>query len=268
MDIDDFLDKEGKAKAAAQAAAAENADTKAGDGKEDLLTQVDHIKMLLTDKKFEAAEKRYMEVREAFTQWTRSQLEQQNKIYVALVSINREMVQGLNSMRQETEKNIQRIYELLQRTQDHINRGEMAVANQLFGEIEGLFNNLSDLVPDKKAQLEHDLSQVRVGLRSRSHVAATAEFQAKFKNIHNMLLYAFELVNRGKTQEAVQSYHHINEMYDSLGEGFLYEKALLYQQILKLYQSVSAVPASQAQSAPQIPDGVKVPSAPKKGGKG
>lgn len=256
MDIDDFLDKEGKGKAQDGEHKDRPESPAEPPPQEALLTQIEHIKSLLTDKKFDTAEKRYMDVREAFTKWTREHTEQQNRIYAALVNVNKEMVNALNTMRQETERNILRIYELLGKTQEHMNKNEMDVANQLFSEIESIFRNLSDLVPDKKAKLEHDLSSVRVALRSRSHVAATAEFQSIFKNIHNMLMYAFELVNRGKMQEALQYYHKVNSMYDALPQGFLYEKALLYQQILKLNQSVTSVSAKEPEPVQQ-PTGEK-----------
>jgi hypothetical protein len=254
MDIDDFLDKENKGKAKQEGEQEDASPDKASSPpKDDLMGQIEHIKTLLADKKFEVAETRYVEIREAFNKWTKAHMEEQNKIYVALVNINKDMVNGLNTLRQDTEKNMQRIYELLAKTQQHLGSNEVQVASELFGEIESLFKSLPDISLDKKLKLEHDISAVRVLVRNKSNMVASADFQAKFKNIHNMLTYAFELFKRGQTNQAVQYYHRINTMYDALPVGFLYEKAVLYQQILKLYQSVGSVPGKEPEGAPTAP---------------
>jgi hypothetical protein len=235
MDIDDFLDKE-KPKPSS-----EPKEAQADPPKGDLYTQIESIRSLMLEKKFEAAEKRYVEVREQFNQWMKTKTEEQNKLYNALVGINRDMVTGLNQLKEETEKNIGRVYELLGRVQDYVNQGKIDLAQQLFTETESIYNGMASIIPDKKMKLEHDMAGVRVALNSRLGMVAASDFQAKFKNIHAMLTYAFELIKRGQVVEAGAMYTKINELYDTLPSGFLYEKALLYQQILRLHQAVGHV---------------------------
>ncbi len=242
MDIDDFLDKESKEKSGdkdtKETAPAESGEEKTMDEAAAITGNIQEIKKLMEEKKFDIAEKRYMEAKERYSQLARKQLEQQNRIYNELVTINRDMLTGLNSLRQETEKKIGIIRELLAKVHQHMENNELDVANQVYSQLTAMFKELPDIMPDKKVQLEHEMLSLHVALSSKTNTAATAQFQNQFREMQNLLSYAFNSMKQGDINNATKIYQRVNVLYSQLPAGFLYEKAAAYQQILKLFKAI------------------------------
>ena len=239
MDIDDFLDTADESKKNEVSADPLDADKAEKPAENDnILTMIAEIKQLISEQKFDMAERKYVEAKEAFAALTQKHLEEQNNIYNALENVNRSMVLGLNSLKQESEKKIEVIKQLLQKIHEHMNNKDLNHANQLFVQVEALYNDLPDIMHDKKIQLEQELSSIHIALRQKNNLELTKDFQTKFTNIKNLLAFAFQNVQAGKLTEALELYHRINSSYEDLPKGFLYEKAILYEQILKLFRSV------------------------------
>jgi hypothetical protein len=262
MDIDSFLDKEGKDSASP-------APPKEG-GQEPELGQepagsidanIQEIKQMMVDKRYEEAERKYIQTKEQFAEMARRHAAEQNRIYTELENINREMVQGLNVLKQEAEKKVSIINELIMRSRDHLAKSELQVSNQLYDQITTMFKTLPDIIADKKLQLEQDITQLHVELSNKTNMAANAEFHTKFTNIRNLLSFATENVRRGNMNDAIQMYNRINTLYEELPKGFLYEKAMLYQQILRLFKSIHHKPAPEPSPAPTQPENQPPPPA-------
>lgn len=235
MEIDDFLDKESKER---PADAVQKEGLPSGSESDAILESIEQIKRMMQEKKFEMAERRYNEVKEQYAQFSKRQVEIQNRIYNELVEINREMVVGLNSLRQDTEKRMDVIRQLLSRVRQHLDSNELDVANQVYDQVKAVYTNLPDLIPEKKVQLEQEMTALHLALLSRTHTAASADFEGKFREIQTLLNYGFTYVSRGDMDNANLMYQKVNALYNTLPKGFLYEKAVLYQQILKLFKSV------------------------------
>jgi len=271
MDIDDFLDKESKGKKKDESSSEVNVEeeSKKKEDVQDLIDQIQEIRKLMEEKKFDVAEGKYMEVKEKYSIFAKKQMEVQNKIYNELVSINKQMVEGLNSLRQETQKKMGIIRELIQKVQGHLQRNELDVAQQVYDELYNLFKSLADVVPEQKVQLEQELMSLHIALSSKSNTAATADFQTKFRQIQNMLTYAFNALKQGDINTAGIMYQKINALYNELPKGFLYEKAVAYQQILKLFKAVGsehdkpAEPKEQEKKQAEPSEQVKTQDEPK-----
>jgi len=242
MDIDDFLDNAGKEKKDKLKEAVDplNSDKtdKQLNAQDKILTLIAEVKQLMSEQKFEPAERKYVEAKEAFAQFTQKQLDVQNMIYSDLESINKSMVLGLNSLKEECEKKIDVIQQLLEKIHEHLNNNQLQLANQLFTQVDVLYKNLPNIMLDRKIHLEQELSSIHIALSQKNNLESTKEFQTKFANIKNLLAFGFQNVQAGKLTEALEFYHRINSLYEELPKGFLYEKAILYEQILKLFKSV------------------------------
>lgn len=231
MDIDDFLDKTEKK---------DGTPKKETEGEESLgpLELIEKIRILMAEKKFEEAERKYVTAKERFAELTRKQFEEQAKIFNALEELNREMVSALQGQKDEAGKKMEVISELVARVRNHLSRDELKEAVDLYNQIDALFRSLPDIVHEKKLGLEQEIAKLHVDIVSRTNVNQSKEFHQKFHNIRNLLSMAFEHANRGSRADAVAIYNRINQEYESLPKGFLYEKALLYEQILKLFRAV------------------------------
>ncbi len=249
MDIDDFLNKEAvgadeKGRSEASSATSSQAPgipqgrVQGKPDAEGLLSEIIEIHKLLEAKGFEEGYARYVKAKENFAELTRRQHQEQNRIYNELEDINRKMVEGLNNLKLETSKKIEVIRQLIARANDHQENNRVDNANQLFEQIVELFKSLQDILPDEKLRLEHEIASLHVRLASRKNMAANADFRGKFNTISSMVAYALKSINDGDVDKAVQLYQRINSMYGELPDGFLYEKAVLYQKILKLFNEV------------------------------
>ena len=73
---------------------------------EDIISNIEEIKKLLFDEKFEEAHEKYMITKELFSELRKKHLDEQNKIYSSLEQINKQMVDSLNHSRQEVQNKI------------------------------------------------------------------------------------------------------------------------------------------------------------------
>jgi len=248
MNIDDFLNEQTKNEKIVSEQEKDPAGDTSSDQQNDpgkdlsqysgLITEIKMIRALLDEKKFEEAYSNYIQAKEKFAELSRKQLQEQNIIYNELNEINKMMVVGLNKLKQDTTKKVEVIRQLIVKAYDHKNNNMLDKANQLYEQIIELFNSLQDVLPQEKLKLENEISSLHVSLASKSNLVANADFQTKFNTLNNMLNFAFENIRNGDLEKAVQLYQRINNMYGELPKGFLYEKAVLYQKILKLFNDV------------------------------
>jgi len=239
MDIDSFLDTEQKTN---PQPAPQNAPEKVqplDEGDEETVGGlIKLIKSNMGQKKYDVAEKLYIKAKEMFAEEAKRQQEEQNRIYSELENINREMVHGLSLLRQEAERKIAILQQLVVKANERLAAGELPTANQLYKQIDEIFSSLPEVLPEMKLKLETDIAHLHVQLSSKNNMLASSEFRTKFSNIRNLLGFALNHVQKGNMGEAVQLYHKINKLYDEMPPGFLYEKAMLYKEILKLFKAI------------------------------
>jgi len=244
MDIDDFLDKEqqekkksSESKQGNESNAEEDSHAPVHHG-DDPLVYIEEINRLMTEKQYEKAERMYITAKEKFSELTRRQMEEHDRIYRALEKINREMVSQLNNQRMEARKKVGIILQLIEKLKLHINKNELVMSNQLYTEIDNIFKQLPDSLPEEKVRIEQTIASLHVMLASKNHNASSIDFQSKWNEIGVLLKHANDLIGKNEMTEAARMYHKINNLYEQLPKGFLYEKAVLYEKILKLFKAV------------------------------
>jgi len=247
MDMDDFLDKEstdGEKKVKEKPLEMQRG--------EDPLVYIEEIRNLITQKDYEKAERMYITAKEKFGELTKRQQEDHERIYRSLEKVNKEMVAGLNSFRHEASKKIEVIIQLIEKVKIHLKQNELDMANKLYSEIDKMFTDIPDIFPEQKMRIEQTIASLHILLTSRNHNANSMDFQKKWNDIGKQLAEANKLVIAHDMMGAARLYHKINSLYEELPKGFLYEKAVVYQQILKLFK---AVHSSRHQVTPENSEG-------------
>jgi len=248
MDIDDFLDNEGS-----------QSDAKPKSTKKQTpLELIEKIKVQMSKQKFEEAERTYMEAKEKYNQLVQTHLSEQNKIFAALEAINKAMVHALHGQKEETAKKIDVIQQLIPKVKNHLKNNALEQAEELYKQVEVLFKSLPELLSEKKLLLEKEIATLHMDIINKNNLLHSKKFHEMFQVIRNKLSIGFQSVKEGKKEDAVTLYQQINKSYEELPKGFLYEKALLYEQILKLFKAVQGlthetklnVPTSEPTSAP------------------
>jgi hypothetical protein len=249
--MDEFLDDESKEKTNKEQSN-ESKPNSADKGNDDdqfvekgfsneIKLDIDEIKKLLFDEKFEQAHEKYMITKEKFLELRKQHLEEQNKIYSSLESINKQMVDSLNTSRQDAQNKIIIIEQLIAKIKVHISKNELELANQLFTQISELYEKLPDLLPQFKLKIENEISNLHIALSQKNALVDNADFQQKINNINQLLNAAIVNLKNGKIDIATNFYQKINIIFTQLPKGYLYEKAVLYQKILALFKELHLV---------------------------
>jgi hypothetical protein len=238
MDIDDFLDKENQQKKVPEQNLEKGSASSAGIQGQ-IKAEIETIRRFFQEKKFEEAERKYVEAKELYVELTRQQSEEQNHIYTQLEAVNNEMLQGLHKLRHETEQKVEVLQNLIAKANLLTKNNDFKGAAQVYEEIDTFFKSLSDVIPEKKIMLEHQIAALHVTLINKSNMAADAIFRQKYQQTHDLLVKAFDSLKQHNYAEAISLYNQINSLYEEMPKGFLYEKAVLYQQILKLFKLVN-----------------------------
>ena len=205
---------------------------------EDIISNIEEIKKLLFDEKFEEAHEKYMITKELFSELRKKHLDEQNKIYSSLEQINKQMVESLNHSRQEVQNKIAVIEQLIAKIKIHISQNEMTLANQLYTQISDLYDKLPNLLPQIKLKIENEIANLHIALSQKNALIDNADFQQKINNISQLLNAAVANLQNGKIDIATDFYQKINTIYTQLPKGYLYEKAVLYQKILMLFKEI------------------------------
>lgn len=203
-----------------------------------VISEIEYIKKLMFDEKYEEAHEKYMEVKEGFIELRKKHIEEQNKIYSALELINKQMVDSLNNSRRDVENKVVIMEQLIVKIKDHISKNELDIANKSFNQISELFDKLPNLLPHKKLKIENEISNLHISLNQKNAIINNALLQQKINNINQLLNVANVSIQNGKIDITIDLYKEINLIYSELPKGYVYEKAVLYQKILFLFKNI------------------------------
>ncbi len=244
MDIDEFLEKETKnlGNAGPKAKILDTYMTKdINYQNKNIIIEINNIKSLMKENKFGEAGRLYFTVRKKYADLMRQQLEEKHTIYLELSKINQELINYLNQQRLELDKKGGMIKQLIAKGNERLKNAEMNTANQIYLQIREMFRQLPDSFPEKKLLIENEVLQYYSELMKKINSNTRENLLEKSQDINEMITRAFDLVNQKKIEDATKLYNEINKKYNQLPSGFLYERSLLYQKILKLYQATEMV---------------------------
>ena len=228
MDIDEFLDQETKVELSKLTKEEVRADKA-------IMDKVKTIREFIQNKRFNNAEKGYLEVRERYYEFVKEQEKIRSLLKEELLTLNKELVDNLTAMRMELLRRIKVIRGLIERAQTLVVQDNAPAAHDLYLQIKALFANLPDVHDDEKLALENEM----VTLYSKLLQIKTRKANRDFKNVHTKLseqvMKCQQAVQTHNYAEARRLYTEINALYEQLPQGFLYEKSLLHKTILELH---------------------------------
>lgn len=235
MDIDEFLEAEGgEQKGGRKELEMKQASEFISDLS--LEAQITKIRELMTAKKYKDAEKVYFMVKEQYATLAKRQEEARRKIHRQLMEINKELLEHLDKARVEMEQKTMIISDLLMKARQYMQQGNTEKANQLYLQVREIFKQIPDAFGERKMLLENQILTFYSQLVNEFNKRNYGMLLQKREEILRHVEIATNHINLGNIEEAKKEYHLINKFYNELPEGFLYEKAVLYKQILALYQ--------------------------------
>lgn len=245
MDIDEFLEAESKLEEA------EQADNQSID------EQLKKIRDYIKESKFDKAEEAYNALKQKFKDLIKKQEEERKRISNELSSINTELVNRLNKEKSTVDKQATAILDLIKKANEYVDKQDFSQANKLYVEIRGMYKQLPDAFAEKKIYIENQILAFYSRLVQEFNKHSSQNLTNKSDEIHKLVDDAMKEVQQGKRESARQKAQKAQDLYSKLPHGFLYEKSLLYDKILKLSQFVE-IDSHKAHTAIQQPkiDGV------------
>lgn len=197
--------------------------------------QLDKLQQLLTQRQFKDAGELYMQVKERFSNLTKTQIEEKNFIHKRLSQLNEELTAQLSQVMTDVDKKASMIENLLVKGEGYLKEGKLEVADEMYKQVKQLFEQMPDVFLEKRLRLENNIMNFFSRLSIENSKKLLTDFERTKKEIQSLLDHGFQQVQVGRLDLAKKDYLKINQLYSKLPAGYIYDKLLLYKQILKLY---------------------------------
>ncbi len=273
MDIDEFLENEtsklgGKARIISKSDTGSDRRKKNQDS--NIFSNIAQLKQhLKNDVTVAISEFDYLKNR--YADMTKKQFSQNRFIFNELLSANNEIIKKIESMRSDTQKKIMMIDRLLRDAQMKLDSGEVTTANKLYIEIKEIIKQIPDIFLEEKQDISNRVTLFSVSLSTKLQEESSRLFAVKKNELENAIREAYDYMSLHDGQIHKGTYERVNSLFMSLPEGHVYEKALLYNDTLKLFRTsfladetkevmsiIGSNPVSSVRSAPSVPQEVPV----------
>ena len=205
-------------------------------------------------KKFKEAEKIYFVVKEHYTTLAKRQEEERRKLHRELTAINKELITQLDVVKKDMDQKGMIIRDLLTKAQQFMQQGNIEKANQLYLEVRQIFRQIPDAFAEQKMMLENQILTFYSQLVNEFNRKKYDKLLEKRDEIMRHVEMATNLLRIGKIEQAKKEYNFINNLYNQLPEGFMYEKSIIYKRILALFQLAEEGGIHNVNAPEVIPD--------------
>ncbi|MFW5990722.1 MAG: hypothetical protein ACOCQX_00695 [Candidatus Nanoarchaeia archaeon] len=237
MDIDEFLEKEAKSMGGKAQIMDKEAPQKHDN--ENLFDQLEAVRKQLKENNLTSALQEFDYLKSRYTDMTKKQLSENRYIFNELIRINQEIIKRIDNQRGEFDKRQQMIRKLHSDATNRFNQGEYQTAYKLYIEINEIIKNMSDIFSEEKNRINYELLSFSAALFPRLQQQSDNDFRQKKNVILQEIYNAYQHLKTHNGQLPTDTYEKINKLFQQLPEGHIYEKAILYNDILKLFRSSS-----------------------------
>ncbi|MBI5072324.1 hypothetical protein HZA99_00745, partial [Candidatus Woesearchaeota archaeon] len=196
------------------------------------------IRELIQTQRYKEAEKIYFTVKEQYATLAKRQEDARRKIHRDLMQINKELLEHLDKVKVEMDQKTLIISDLLMKARQYMQQGNTDKANQLYLQVREIFKNIPDAFGERKMMLENQILTFYSQLVNEFNKKNYGQLLQKRDEIMRHIEIATNLVNLGNIEEAKREYGLINNLYNELPDGFLYEKTLIYKRVLTVRQMI------------------------------
>lgn len=243
MDIDEFLDTEtaklgGKSKIVSSPAASSGGSLRKLE-EETLFEKLEMIKEQVKGKKILSAVRGFESVKSQYTDMTRKLLSENRYIFNQLLEINQDLAKSMQNQKSDVTKKTQLIKKLVADAITQLNSGNLSTANKINIEIQELLREIPDVFVEEKGEVKNEVTSFTVLLTKHLQKVARVEFQDKKKALEATIHDAYRYIEKSGGYLPYATFNDVNKMFMMLPDGFVYEKILLYIDILKLFRSSS-----------------------------
>lgn len=236
MDIDEFLDIE-SAKTGTTGILPVKKESGAKKGSQvSIQDQIGLLRNALEKNDLKKAGDLYLEIKERFTNLAKQQIEEKRFLHDELDDMNNALSSKMESMLQDTAKRIKEIEVLIAKGNAYLSEGKLATAEQIMRQAKELFDRIPDAFSEKKMQLDGVIMNYSAKVAIEKSRSLMYDFAAKKAEIGRLITEGFGALKAGSTAVAKSIYHKINSVWATLPDGFVYEKLMLYKNILRLYK--------------------------------
>lgn len=244
MDIDEFLDTEtaklgGKAKIVSSPGASSQGGSLRKLEEETLFEKLEMIKEQVKDKKILSAVRGFESLKSQYTDMTRKLLSENRYIFNQLLEINQDLAKSMHNQKGDVTKKSQLVKKLVADAIAQLNSGNISTANKINIEIQELLREIPDVFVEEKGEIKNEVTSFTVLLTRHLQKAAKVEFADKKKLLESTIFDAYRYIEKSGGYLPYATFNDVNKMFMMLPDGFVYEKIMLYIDILKLFRSSS-----------------------------
>ncbi len=241
MDIDEFLDKE-TSKLGNKAQINEKQGS-AGAAKQDanIFEHLDIVKNQLKQNDFNSALSEFDFLKSRYTDMTKKQLSENRFIYNELIKTNNEIISRIESSRSDFIKKSEMVKRYLEDGKAKLHAGRLNEAHKAYVQLNEIFKQLPDIFYEEKNELKYMVMGFSSELFPKLQEKGKLLFEQKKKALQNEINMAYQQIKSNSGQLSQGAYKKINDLFLSLPKGHIYEKSLLYNDILKLFRTTSFI---------------------------
>ncbi|MFW5746479.1 MAG: hypothetical protein ACOCWQ_02930 [Nanoarchaeota archaeon] len=159
-------------------------------------------------------------------------------IVAKLQKSNQILLAQLQEMSERADRNIAEINKLVQKGRSLTSKGSLKTAMQIYVEVKKLYQDLPEKLNEKKIIAQQSLLNFYLLLRERLNEQAFERLKTQSSNINRLLVSAKYMARKERIIDAQKYYREACRIYASLPEGFLQQKAVLYSEMLKVYNEI------------------------------
>jgi hypothetical protein len=230
MEIDDFLDIE-ITKLGTKAIS----NTKKND---ELFDELDVLKQLVVNKDFFSALSNLFNLKHKYHDLTKKQLNENRFIFNELIKINLDLISKIESIKSVSYNKINAVQNLIMDAQIKLNNGNINDANKIYLQTKELIKDIPDIFIEEKKALNNQLTAFFVSFSVQMQKKSELIFIDKKKYLIEVINKSYDYIKTGN-KFPLSTYEHINQLFNELPEGHLYDKAVLYNDILKLFRTAA-----------------------------
>ncbi|MFP4402816.1 MAG: hypothetical protein ACOC3X_02125 [Nanoarchaeota archaeon] len=232
MDIDDFLDLEisKQGMKAGSSGKLKNND--------ELFSELDNLKHVVAQKDFFTALNNLINLKHKYHDLTKKQLNENRFIFNELIKINSDLISKIDLIKQDLYKKINLIQNLIVDAQTKLNEGNISEANKIYLQTKNLIKDIPDILIEEKKALNNQLTAFYVSYSVLIQKKSEQIFIEKKDYLLNVIKKAYEYIKSGN-KFPLKTFEHINKLFNDLPEGHLYQKAIIYNDILKLFRTAA-----------------------------
>ncbi len=212
--------------------------------------------LLLKEGKLEEAKESYEALRGLYKSLPKEFAVKKLDLERNIVKLNKDLSLAMERLSIELmNKGTKRINEMIASAKDASNKGDFALAEEVYYEIKNSFDSLPEGFVHEHRALEKNILSLFESISLKRKDLLTRALNDKLNAISSLLILIDGNIKAGKIDDAIKNYNEAKKAFDSLPNEFISEKVKIQEKMIPLYTAISAMYSSHASS--EISKGIR-----------